>query len=240
MNNKVEMPNYTKGQIYMLEPKCEYEEGDIYYGSTTQILTKRLFQHKQKSNPCISSILIEKYGDIKIVLVKLVSCNSRQELVAEEAKYIRENKCINKNIPLRTHKEWLETNKEVNKEVEKKWRENNKEKVKEHYKEWYENNKEKNKENNKEWKKNNKEKVKEINKKCYEENKDKRKKYNQKNKDKIAEKTKKYYEENKDKIAERQKETIECPICKCETNKHHLKRHQLSIKCKSFNRHPYP
>jgi hypothetical protein len=35
------MPDYSKGVIYMLEPTIEYEEGDIYYGSTTQTLHKR-------------------------------------------------------------------------------------------------------------------------------------------------------------------------------------------------------
>ena len=40
------MPDYTKGMIYMLEPSIDYDEGDIYYGSTTQPLYKRFFEHK--------------------------------------------------------------------------------------------------------------------------------------------------------------------------------------------------
>ena len=140
------MPNYTKGQIYMIEPKCEYEEGDIYYGSTIQPLSKRVGLHRSKSNSCLSKILIEKYGEVKIVLVKLFPCNSKQELEAEEAKYIRENKCINKNIPLRTDKEYrednkekikecCEKNKEKKKEYDNNYREDNKEKIKEYFKE---------------------------------------------------------------------------------------------------------
>ena len=140
------MPNYTKGQIYMIEPKCEYEEGDIYYGSTIQPLSKRVGLHRSKSNSCLSKILIEKYGEVKIVLVKLFPCNSKQELEAEEARFIRENKCINKNIPLRTDKEYrednkekikecCEKNKEKKKEYDNNYREDNKEKIKEYFKE---------------------------------------------------------------------------------------------------------
>jgi hypothetical protein len=152
------MPNYTKGQIYMLEPKCEYEEGDVYYGSTIQPLSKRVGLHRSKSNLCLSKILIEKYGEVKIVLVKLFPCNSKQELEAEEAKYIRENKCINKKIPLRTRKEYREENKEKTAE----YYEDNKEHIKEKSKDWYENNKEKMKEYREVNKEKNKEKMKEY------------------------------------------------------------------------------
>ena len=30
------MTNYNNGKIYMIEPICEYEVGDIYIGSTTK------------------------------------------------------------------------------------------------------------------------------------------------------------------------------------------------------------
>jgi hypothetical protein len=44
------MPDYSKGMIYMLEPTIHYEEGDIYYGSTTQPLHKRFYEHKHIFN----------------------------------------------------------------------------------------------------------------------------------------------------------------------------------------------
>ena len=37
--------NYKNGKIYMLEPKCDYDEGDVYYCTTIQTLHKRLHQH---------------------------------------------------------------------------------------------------------------------------------------------------------------------------------------------------
>ena len=30
------MTNYNNGKIYKIEPICEYDEGDIYIGSTTK------------------------------------------------------------------------------------------------------------------------------------------------------------------------------------------------------------
>ena len=99
--------DYVNGKIYMLEPVCDYEEGEVYYGSTASTLVKRLSQHKKKSNTCKSKILIDKYGrdNIKIVLMEEYSCDNKNQLKAVEAKYQRENKCVNKNIAGRTDKE---------------------------------------------------------------------------------------------------------------------------------------
>ena len=42
------MTNYNNGKIYKLEPICEYEEGNIYIGSTTkEYLCQRLATHKR-------------------------------------------------------------------------------------------------------------------------------------------------------------------------------------------------
>ena len=104
--------DYANGKIYMLEPTCEYDEGDVYYGSTATTLVKRLCQHKSPSNKCKSKILIDKYGrdNIKIVLMEMYPCSCKDELKAVEAKYQRENKCVNKNIAGRTRPEWEKDN----------------------------------------------------------------------------------------------------------------------------------
>jgi hypothetical protein len=127
------MPDYSKGTIYMLEPTFEYEEGDIYYGSTTQPLHKRFHEHKQifiNNKSGKSKILFEKYGieNVKITLIKNYPCKNKKELEAEEAKYIRNNKCVNRNIPNRSQKERCEANKD---------------KLKTYFKDYYEINKEK-------------------------------------------------------------------------------------------------
>ena len=67
-------------------------------------------------------------SDYKIELIKNYPCNSKKELEEEEAKYIRNNKCINRNIPHRTKHEWYEDNKEeINKHKKEKYEINKKE-----------------------------------------------------------------------------------------------------------------
>ena len=106
--------DYANGKIYMLEPICEYPEGDVYYGNTTTTLVKRLYHHTVKSNKCSSKILFDKYGkdNIKIVLICEYPCKNKSELKAMEGKYQRENKCVNKCIAGRTQKEYQEKYKE--------------------------------------------------------------------------------------------------------------------------------
>ena len=109
------MVNYQNGKIYMIE---SLEGNCKYYGSTTQILSIRLATHKadikKGKNPSSKEVL--KYQDAKILLVELYPCNSKMELEAKEAEYIRNNECVNKNIPQRTKKEYREENKEKIKE----------------------------------------------------------------------------------------------------------------------------
>tara|TARA_R110000822_G_scaffold109795_3_gene239772 strand:+ start:627 stop:1334 length:708 start_codon:yes stop_codon:yes gene_type:complete len=211
----------------MIEPSIEYEEGDIYYGATTQPLHKRFFGHKSNYKRNIhkyqSSLLFNKYGveNIKVILIKQFPCENKKELEAEEAKYIRENKCVNKNIPLRTHKEWRDNNREkikeyneVNKEKAKEKYELNKDEIKERQKKYRETNKEKIKEKGKKYYETNKDKICEKTKKYYEENKEKLKVNYNENKENIKEIRSEYYENNKEKIKEKRKETFKC-ICGC-------------------------
>ena len=139
--------DYKNGQIYMLEPTCEYEEGDVYYGSTTTTLVKRLYQHRMVQNNCRSKILFEKYGrdNVKIVLLCEYPCKNKAELRAKEGEYQRENKCVNKIIAGRTQKEWKELNKQAIKEKRKIYnsQEKNKTHLAEYAKTYHENNKEK-------------------------------------------------------------------------------------------------
>ena len=106
--------DYANGKIYMLEPTCEYDEGDVYYGHTATTLVKRMSGHKNRNASCSSQILFNKYGqdNIRIVLMELCPCSSKDELKAIEAKYQRENKCVNKNIAGRTRPQWEKDNRE--------------------------------------------------------------------------------------------------------------------------------
>jgi hypothetical protein len=142
--------NYNNGKIYKIEPICEYDDGDIYIGSTTkQYLSQRMTAHRAKynifkNNKCTktkSFDLFDKYGieNCKIVLLELVNVESKNELHQREAYFIRTLKCVNKYIPLRTDKQYREDNKEKI----KKYREDNKEKIALQKKEYREANKEK-------------------------------------------------------------------------------------------------
>ena len=132
------MPDYQNGKIY----KIWSPEGDeIYIGSTTKPLYKRLNHHKTKQN-CSSKILFEKYTDVRIELVECYPCNNKEELNKKEGEFIRTLNCVNRCIAGRTTKEYYEENKEFYKDYSKEWRVNNKEHIQEYYKEWSEKNKE--------------------------------------------------------------------------------------------------
>ena len=133
------MPNYQKGKIYEL---VDLTNNNKYYGSTVQDLKLRKSGHVRdykcflnKKTNYISSFEIIKNNNYEIYLVEEFPCNSKSELEAREGYYIRNNNCINKNIPGRTrkenHKQWSADNKEKLKKYHKEWRDDNKEKIKE-------------------------------------------------------------------------------------------------------------
>jgi hypothetical protein len=208
-----EVNKYQNGKIYKIEP-LNGEEGDIYIGSTTQkYLSSRMNQHRsnyiKKRNICKSHSMFDKYGieNCNIILLEIVNVNNKMELQQREAYYIKLLKCINKNIPLRTKKEWKEDNKEHYMNKCKEYREANKEQKKEYYE-------------------TNKETILEKAKEHYETNKDI-----------ILVKVKEYREANIDKIREydkqRQYQVMFCECCKKNINKREKTKHyktQLHIK----------
>ena len=127
------MADYQNGKIYKITSDLGPE---VYYGSTRETLHIRKINHKTKIG-CTSRIIFEKYGfeNCKIDLVENYPCNSKKELEAREAYYIRNNDCVNKVIPDRTMSEWRTENKEKIKANHKQWCIDNKEKIKEYYQE---------------------------------------------------------------------------------------------------------
>ena len=138
------MVNYSNGKIYKIEPNCEHEEEEIYIGSTTkQYLSQRMEKHRSsykywKEGKCgktNSFILFEKYGveNCNIILLEYINAQSKDELTAKEAEYIKNYKCINKYLPFQTNEERKEKNKDKN----KTYRLQNKDKIHEYNKEYY-------------------------------------------------------------------------------------------------------
>ena len=131
------MNKYQEGKIYKIVCNVSGEE---YYGSTIEKLYKRLSKHKNEKR-CLSRNIINR-GDYKIELIKDYPCNNVWELEEEEAKYIRNNKCINKQIPHRTYQERYEDNKEDQSQKRKIYYKDNKKEMDISMKKYREENKE--------------------------------------------------------------------------------------------------
>lgn len=199
------MPNYQNGKIYCIR---SFKTDDIYIGSTTQPLCKRIDGHRQDyrkwiygKRKYISSFELIKHGDAYIELIASYPCNDKEELNKEEGKYQREMECVNKCIAGRTQKERYEDNTE-----------NVKQKAKEYYN-------------------NNSDKIKDYQKKYRKENVEKLKEYenNRPNKEERAQKQKEYYYKNKQRVLQRVKQKITC-ICGSTICKGDIRKHERSQK----------
>lgn len=155
--------DYKNGKIYTIR---SYQTDDIYIGSTTQTLTKRLSKHKQvfqswknEKYHYVSSFELMKYDDVYIELLELFPCSSKMELGRREGEMIRSMNCVNKRIEGRTKEEYYQDNKEYHKKWVGEYYERNKDKIKEYNKELYENNRHKRLQQAKEWSEANKDKI---------------------------------------------------------------------------------
>jgi hypothetical protein len=135
-----------KGIIYKIE--CN-ETGEVYYGSTTLSLNKRISKHKTnckrwKEGKCrfTTSFNIIDRGNYSYSLIETVECEDRGQLEARERFYIESNECINKMVVGRTWKERYEANKEAILEQQKEYKEANKDHISEYNKEYKQKNKE--------------------------------------------------------------------------------------------------
>jgi len=193
------MPDYSLGKIYMIYPKVDdADEGDVYYGSTTVTLARRMAKHRTQS---CCKILFDKYGveNCFIELVEEYPCETREHLNKKEGEYIRNHKCINKRIAGRTHKEYYVEHHDKMKEYHKHYRDDNSDKMKEYQKEYRTDNTDKYLEYQKQ--------------------------YRIENADIMKEYKKQYYDKNKDKISEQVKQKVSCPHCNKELSKGCISRH---------------
>jgi len=179
--------DYKDGKIYKVI--CNLTK-NIYIGSTRTTLKLRLQKHKDSYKYWIKKAKNRKYSytvfevlknnNFNIILLELYPCNSKSELIARERIYIESMNCVNKNIPTRTKKEWIDANREKVNEIKNNWRKRNPQYLKQYYLD-------------------NKEKLDNKNKQYMEEHKEQQQEYR-----------KQYYQENKESISEKEKEKIEC------------------------------
>jgi group I intron endonuclease len=113
--------NYSNGKIYAIRNTINEQ---LYIGSTTQPLPKRMSWHR-KSRTCIIKRTyplykaFSEYGieNFYIELIENYPCNSKEELVAREGYFIRKfysfKNGYNKIVPNRTRQEYIADNKEI-------------------------------------------------------------------------------------------------------------------------------
>tara|TARA_R110000765_G_scaffold324111_1_gene415759 strand:- start:164 stop:712 length:549 start_codon:yes stop_codon:yes gene_type:complete len=136
------MPDYQQSKIYKI---INHELPNlVYYGSTTQPLTRRFSKHKDASKTRNgSSKIMFRVGSPEIILLEYYPCETKAELLKRERVWIKGNECINHAIPGRTDAEYYQDNKEKKIEQSKQYNQDNKEKILEYFKQWKLDNKEK-------------------------------------------------------------------------------------------------
>jgi hypothetical protein len=156
----MEINKYHNSKIYKL---ISDHTDKIYIGSTVQPLHKRIHGHKRdyqlfKNNQIhyVSSYELIDLGEIDIILIENIKCESKEELHAKERYHIELNKelCVNKNIPKRSKEETKEQVKkyyEDNTERSKEYRKENSEKINQYQNEYRKSNKEYQKEYHKQY-----------------------------------------------------------------------------------------
>lgn len=217
--------DYSKGKIYMLV--CNIT-GNVYYGSTTyKYLSQRLRPHKASyecwlngKGPYTTSFEILKNNDYDMILVELYPCSCIEELTSRERFYIKNNECVNKNLPIRTPEDELEWH--------RNYRNQNKDHINTKAREYYHND--------------NDIVVCEcgasVKKQClrkhlqsspHEVVNQQHKQYREKNKDKLTQQRKEYYTSNKAQLLKNQRDKITCE-CGVEICKGGLAEHKKSMK----------
>tara|TARA_R110002126_G_scaffold30658_1_gene99939 strand:- start:823 stop:1347 length:525 start_codon:yes stop_codon:yes gene_type:complete len=166
-----------KGYIYKI---YDNTNGNTYYGSTQQQVSKRIADHKSdynrwvektKTKKCSCCIIFDN-NDYSYSTVEEVNYENKWELRNRERWYIENNKCVNKNIPNRTKKEYKSDNPDVFDEYNKNYYEENKVTLVKNNKNYYEENKEKILIQKKEYREKNKEKLKMKRKEKYQKKKE--------------------------------------------------------------------
>jgi hypothetical protein len=226
------MPHYENACIYKIKHYLDYDDENIYIGSTCNLIKRRSY-HKyccnnektRNYNFPLYQYIRENGGWHNYIMIKIhdYNCNSKSELEVEERRVLDLLKPkLNKCIPKRSNKEWYQDNKQIILEKVREYRKANKEVRAERNKNYYEANKEVLVENMKKYNEANKEVLAEKRKEWYEANRDKR-----------IEQMKQYHQDNRNKILEKNKEKCKCDICGAEVRKDSLARHKRTQKCLS-------
>ena len=112
--------DYKNGKIDCIRNTID---DDIYVGSTTQPLSKRMAKHRQdaRNKKYVHRTFYSKVNEIGIEhfyieLIEDCPCETLEQVRKREGHYIRKMGTLNHRIAGRTSKEWYEDNTEYNKE----------------------------------------------------------------------------------------------------------------------------
>ena len=139
------MPKYENSIIYKIKHNEDYDDANIYVGSTSNFKNRKN-RHKFscnnekdiKYNYTVYQYIRDNGGWDNWVMIPIeqYSCNSKEELVIKERYHIDLLRPIlNKKIPTRTKKEYYEDNKQHFVEYQKEYSNANKEIINEKKKE---------------------------------------------------------------------------------------------------------
>lgn len=162
------MVDYSKSRIYKIISQHEGDNGLVYFGSTTQELSRRMDGHRGRyilyknggSRLTSSCELFDKYGKENCIIVLVENCNfgSKEELLARERFYIENNNCVNKRLPILYDEERNITNKVYNAE----YYETHGQQLREARLKYYYDNREEERDKQKKYREDNAEKLKEM------------------------------------------------------------------------------
>ena len=206
--------NYQNGKIYCIRNSIT---PDIYIGSTTQPLSKRMETHRSKCKKyeggCVLFKQMRELGldNFYIELLEEFPCDNVEQLRKREGELTREHKPkLNTRIECRTNQEYYIDTRDVRLQYNKEYYDKNKDKLIDNVKQYYKDNKEHKQEYIKQYREKNIDKIKAYEQDRYNKLKDQiknqRKNYMANNKDKIKESQKQYYEHNKETILQKNKE----------------------------------
>ena len=214
------MPHYQNSVIYKIKHNEDYDDTNIYVGSTSNFKNRKNCHKSHCNNEKDKHYNLPVYQYIRangnweqfvMIPIEEYSCNSKNELEIRERYHIDLLRpTLNKIIPTRTSKEYRDDNKEVIKEKKKQDYIDNREYKLLKQKIYADNHKEKIAEKGKEYRLNNKEKINE---------------------------TKKIYNTKYRKTSKRIEWAtlkIKCDICGSEVSRANISTHQKSKKCINF------
>ena len=149
--------DFSKSIVYCIR---NYNDSDVYVGSTCQPLSKRMADHRIAMNSKRKRdfnmnlyVKMREYGahNFYIELLEEYPCNNLEQLKAKEGEYIRAIATLNSRIAGRNTKDYHNENKSQIREQQKRYKQENEDTIKCYLQSYYSTNREKIREQQKQY-----------------------------------------------------------------------------------------